>query len=48
MLWDGRCQQGLVTATLLTLDPATISMLASASMLAPDGRCKTLDASADG
>lgn len=48
MLWDGRCKQGLVTAALLTLDPATISMLTAANMLAPDGRCKTLDASADG
>lgn len=35
-------------AALLTLDPATISMLTSAAMLAPDGRCKTLDAAADG
>lgn len=35
-------------AALLTLDPATIGMLTSAAMLAPDGRCKTLDASADG
>ena len=35
-------------AALLTLDPATISMLTSAAMLAPDGRCKTLDAGADG
>ena len=36
------------TAALLTLDPATIGMLTSAAMLAPDGRCKTLDAAADG
>ena len=35
-------------AALLTLDPATIGMLTSAAMLAPDGRCKTLDAAADG
>lgn len=48
MLSGGRCKQGLVTAALLTLDPATISMLTAANMLAPDGRCKTLDASADG
>ncbi|KAK9864441.1 hypothetical protein WJX84_010043 [Apatococcus fuscideae] len=48
MLWGGRCKRGLVTASLLTLDPATISMLTAANMLAPDGRCKTLDASADG
>lgn len=48
MIDGGRCRVGLVTAALLTLDPATIGMLTAASMLAPDGRCKTLDASADG
>ncbi len=48
MLRRGRCARGLLTAALLTLDPATIAMLAAAAMLAPDGRCKTLDASADG
>jgi 3-oxoacyl-(acyl-carrier-protein) synthase/acyl carrier protein len=48
MIDEGRCRVGLVTASLLTLDPATIGMLTAASMLAPDGRCKTLDASADG
>ena len=48
MIHEGRCANGLVTAALLTLDPATIGMLTAASMLAPDGRCKTLDASADG
>lgn len=40
--------RGLATAALLTLDPRTPAMLAAAGMLAPDGRCKTLDASADG
>jgi 3-oxoacyl-(acyl-carrier-protein) synthase/acyl carrier protein len=48
MINEGRCKVGLVTAALLTLDPATIGMLTAASMLAPDGRCKTLDAKADG
>lgn len=48
MLLRGRCSRGLLTAALLTLDPATIGMLAAANMLAPDGRCKTLDATADG
>ena len=38
----------MVTAALLTLDPATIGMLAAANMLTPSGRCKTLDAAADG
>ena len=40
--------RALVTAALLTLDPATIGMLTAANMLAPDGRCKTSDAAADG
>ena len=48
MLAEQRCTQGLVTSALLTLDPATIGMLTAAAMLAPDGRCKTLDAAADG
>ena len=48
MLNSGSCGRGIVTAALLTLDPATIGMLVAANMLAPDGRCKTLDASADG
>ena len=48
MLHGGQAARGVVTAALLTLDPATIGMLTAASMLAPDGRCKTLDAAADG
>lgn len=48
LLLERRCRRGLVTAALLTLDPATIGMLTSAAMLAPDGRCKTLDAAANG
>ena len=48
MLRRERCGRGLLTAALLTLDPHTIAMLAAAAMLAPDGRCKTLDSAADG
>ena len=48
MLQRRKCMRGLLTAALVTLDPATIGMLAAANMLAPDGRCKTLDAAADG
>ncbi|BDA51455.1 probable oleandomycin polyketide synthase, modules 5 and 6 [Coccomyxa sp. Obi] len=48
MMRRERCGRGLLTAALLTLDPHTIAMLAAASMLAPDGRCKTLDSAADG
>ena len=42
------CTRGLVAAALLTLEPSTVGALAAAAMLAPDGRCKTLDAGADG
>ena len=48
MLHEGRAARGIVAAALLTLDAATIGMLTAASMLAPDGRCKTLDSAADG
>ena len=48
MLQRGACARGVLAAALCTLDPATIGMLAAARMLAPDGRCKTLDAAADG
>lgn len=48
MLRLGKCQQGIITAALLTLDPSTLVMLTAAGMLSPDGRCKTLDAAADG
>ena len=48
MLHERRCGTTLVTAALLTVDPSTIWMLTGASMLTPDGRCKTLDARADG
>lgn len=48
MLHSGECGQGIIAAALLTLEPATIGMLTAANMLAPDGRCKTLDAAADG
>ena len=48
MLQRGACMRGVLAAALCTLDPATIGMLAAANMLAPDGRCKTLDAAADG
>ena len=48
MLQRGVCGRAVLTAVLCTLDPATIGMLAAANMLAPDGRCKTLDSAADG
>jgi iturin family lipopeptide synthetase A len=42
------CRRAVTAAALLTLDPRTIGALAAAGMLAADGRCKTLDAAADG
>lgn len=48
LLVDEGCSAAIVTAALLTLDYTTIGMLVAASMLSPDGRCKTLDESADG
>ena len=48
LLLEGSAARALTTAALLTLDPGTIGMLTAAGMLAPDGRCKTLDAAADG
>ena len=47
-LKDRKAARVVSTSALLTLDPRTINMLAAAGMLAPDGRCKTLDAAADG
>ena len=48
MLKLGKCKRGIITAALLTLAPSTLVMLTAASMLSPDGRCKTLDAAANG
>jgi len=39
---------GLVAGAGLILSPEPTAMFAKAGMLAPDGRCKTLDAAADG
>jgi acyl carrier protein len=44
----GSCDAGLACGVNLTLVPDTTVMFARAGMLAADGRCKTLDASADG
>ena len=38
----------LVAGVLLCLVPQSTAMLQRAGMMAPDGRCKTLDATADG
>ena len=42
------CDLALVGGAHLILTPATFILLSHANMLAPDGRCKTFDASANG
>ncbi len=44
----GSCRAALMAGANLTLSPDTPAAFAKAGMLAPDGRCKTLDAAADG
>ncbi|MGR9053962.1 MAG: type I polyketide synthase, partial [Gammaproteobacteria bacterium] len=47
-LRNGECDVALVGGVNLILDPVTSIIFSKANMLAPDGRCKTFDASADG
>ena len=44
----GECELALVGGAQLTLSPASLLFLSRARALAPDGRCKTFDASANG
>eukprot|EP00959_Pyramimonas_sp_CCMP1952_P429090 8986821-Pyramimonas_sp.AAC.1 len=44
----GAVSLALAAGVNLTLDPATTAAASAAAMLAPDSRCKTLDAAADG
>ncbi|UXA13859.1 SDR family NAD(P)-dependent oxidoreductase [Mycobacterium sp. SMC-8] len=44
----GECDLALAGGANVLLTPATMITFSSAHMLAPDGRCKTFDASADG
>lgn len=44
----GQCSSALSGAVNLMLAPQTMAMYHAAGMLTPDGRCKTLDAAADG
>ncbi|MBK8096663.1 MAG: SDR family NAD(P)-dependent oxidoreductase [Planctomycetes bacterium] len=44
----GECQAALVLGVNAILSPLTSASFSHARMLAPDGRCKTFDASADG
>jgi microcystin synthetase protein McyG len=47
-LWTGDCDMALAGGVNLILSPETGLTYAKMQMLAPDGRCKTFDASADG
>ena len=44
----GECDLALAGGANVLLTPATMITFSSAHMLAPDGRCKTFDAAADG
>lgn len=44
----GECDLALAGGANVLLTPATMIAFSSAQMLAPDGRCKTFDAAADG
>ncbi|BBY38207.1 putative polyketide synthase [Mycobacterium mantenii] len=44
----GECDLALAGGANVLLSPATMITFSSAHMLAPDGRCKTFDAAADG
>ncbi|MFI0858299.1 type I polyketide synthase [Streptomyces sp. NPDC021098] len=44
----GACDRAVVAGVNLLLDPALTTGFTQAGMLAPDGRCKTFDAAADG
>ena len=44
----GECDLALAGGSNVLLSPATMITFSSAQMLAPDGRCKTFDAAADG
>jgi len=47
-VWGGSSLAALTAGIGLLLNPDPTAMFQKAGMLAPDGRCKTLDASADG
>lgn len=47
-LRNGECRQALAGGVNLILSPENTIALSKAKMLAPDGRCKTFDASANG
>ena len=48
MCREGSPDGALVAGVLLCLVPQSTAMLQRAGMIAPDGRCKTMDAAADG
>src|SRR5215469_13325843 len=47
-LWTGEANLALAGGVSLTLSPESMIMVSKAGLLSIDGRCKTLDAAADG
>lgn len=47
-LWSGECKSALAGGVNLILSPAITNNFREAGFMAPDGRCKTFDARADG
>jgi acyl transferase domain-containing protein/NADPH:quinone reductase-like Zn-dependent oxidoreductase/acyl carrier protein/thioesterase domain-containing protein len=47
-IWSGSSVASITAGIGLLLNPDSTAMFQKAGMLAPDGRCKTLDSSADG
>ena len=47
-IWDGETEMALVAGVNLILRPETTIACCKASMLSPDGRCKSFDARANG
>jgi acyl transferase domain-containing protein/NADPH:quinone reductase-like Zn-dependent oxidoreductase/SAM-dependent methyltransferase/acyl carrier protein len=47
-IWDGKCELAFVAGVNLILRPEVTIGFSKASMLAPDGRCKSFDARANG
>ena len=47
-LWDGDCGLAIVGGVNCILSPETTITFSKASMLSPDGRCKSFDAAANG
>ena len=47
-LWQGECHQAFAGGVQVLISPSVMVSFGKAGLLAPDGRCKTFDAAADG